>query len=80
MEMLKHDNIKQAYANKVGVNAEDISIEDNYTNGVLQNLPPSLFLDFNKNEEELDQMSIYNNLNAYDYNRNNSEYDDSSLQ
>jgi hypothetical protein len=25
-------------------------------------------------------MSIYNNLNAYDYNRNNSEYDDSSLQ
>jgi hypothetical protein len=80
MEMLKHDNIKQAYANKFGVNAEDISIEDNYSNGVLQNLPPSLFLDFNKNEEELDQMSIYNNLNAYDYNRNNSEYDDSSLQ
>jgi hypothetical protein len=80
IEMLKHDNIKQAYANKFGVNAEDISIEDNYSNGVLQNLPPSLFLDFNKNEEELDQMSIYNNLNAYDYNRNNSEYDDSSLQ
>lgn len=80
MEMLKHDNIKQAYANKFGVNVNDISVEDNYTNGVLQNLPPSLFLDFNKNEEELDQMSIYNNLNAYDYNGNNSEYDDSSLQ
>ena len=72
-EMMRHPNIKQAYANKFGIDVNSVSVGDNYTSDVVNTIPASLFLDFNKDEEEIDGMSIYNNLNAYDYNNNSDD-------
>jgi hypothetical protein len=76
IEMLKHDNIKQAYANKYGIPKDSVSIGDRYDNGMLNQIPTSLFTDFNKTEEEMDPMSIYHNMSAFDYDANGQPIDD----
>ena len=43
---------------------------------MLHQIPTSLFTDFNKTEEEMDTMSIYHNMSAFDYDANGKPIDD----
>ena len=81
-EMLQNPVVREAYARKYKINPDDVSIDDEYSvasnNG---NLPTSVFLDFNKDEDEMSQSSIYNLMNAGErdlYYENNKE--DNGLQ
>lgn len=81
--MLKQDHIRRAYANYYGVPVEAVDStvgmssydETNYT------IPKSLFTDFNKSVDEMEQDSIYLNIPQEEYyNRNiRNYYEDESM-
>ena len=81
-EMLQNPVVREAYARKYKINPDDVSIDDEYsTASNNSNLPNSIFLDFNKDEDEMSQGSIYNLMNAGErdlYYENNKE--DNGLQ
>lgn len=81
-EMLQNPVVREAYARKYKINPDDVSIDDEYSMASNNNsLPTSIFLDFNKTEEEMSQSSIYNLMNAGErdlYYENNKE--DNGLQ
>lgn len=81
-EMLQNPVVREAYARKYKINPDDVSIDDEYSMASNNNnLPTSVFLDFNKDEEEMSQSSIYNLMNAGErdlYYENNRE--DNGLQ
>ena len=56
--LLQNPAIKKAYADQYGVDPETITTQDGVF-GMQEQLPSSLFLDFNKPQEELSQNSIY---------------------
>ena len=60
--LMQNDAFKQAYAKKYNIHPDAVSVGEN-AYGNLTNLPTSLFLDFNKPEEEIEQNSIYYTLN-----------------
>lgn len=81
--MLKQDHIRQAYARYYGVPVEAVDSnvgtssydETNYT------MPKSLFTDFNKSVDEMEQDSIYLNLSQEEYYNRNARnyYEDESM-
>lgn len=81
-EMLQNPVVREAYARKYKINPDDVSIDDEYSMASNNNnLPTSVFLDFNKDEDEMSQGSIYNLMNAGErdlYYENNRE--DNGLQ
>lgn len=81
-EMLQNPVVREAYARKYKINPDDVSIDDEYSMASNNNnLPTSVFLDFNKDEDEMSQGSIYNLMNAGErdlYYENNKE--DNGLQ
>ena len=81
-EMLQNPVVREAYARKYKINPDDVSIDDEYSMASNNsNLPTSVFLDFNKDEDEMSQSSIYNLMNAGErdlYYENNKE--DNGLQ
>ena len=81
-EMLQNPVVREAYARKYKINPDDVSIDDEYSMASNNNnLPTSVFLDFNKDEDEMSQSSIYNLMNAGErdlYYENNRE--DNGLQ
>lgn len=81
-EMLQNPVVREAYARKYKINPDDVSIDDEYSMASNNSsLPNSIFLDFNKTEEEMSQSSIYNLMNAGErdlYYENNKE--DNGLQ
>ena len=64
-EMLRHEHIKEAYARYHGVPVEavtaDVDIDNTFGN--LSAMPNSIFTDFYKDENEMDALSIYKELN-----------------
>ena len=86
-QLLYQKNIREAYARKYQIPLDAISLEDgtDFADSN-QSLPNSIFLDFNKDIEELEPYSVYNHLNNYDglihqdQNNHFSNYDDNGLQ
>lgn len=62
-EMLRDPVVKEAYAHKYGIDPESVSVDTNYDNSNGGGLPNSIFMDFDKFDDELSQTSIYNYLN-----------------
>lgn len=78
-EMLNDPVVREAYARKYNINPDDVEISDGTTIGNEQGLPPSLFIDFNNQEEEMSSTSVYNSLDHGDmYYQNHKE--DNGLQ
>lgn len=79
-QMLQNPVVKDAYAKKYGIQPDAVSIAEDYDNGGTMNqLPNSLFLDFDKDESEMSQNSIYRVLNS-DYNKRRNKDRDNELQ
>ena len=86
-QLLYQKNIREAYARKYQIPLDAISLEDgtDFADSN-QSLPNSIFLDFNKDIEEMEPYSVYNHLNNYDglihqdQNNHFSNYDDNGLQ
>ena len=86
--LLRNPEARKAYARKYQIPEDSVSLEDgtSFDNNAIQKLPDSLFLDFNKDEEELGQDSIYNSLSINDglvksgSNQRFSNYEDNGLQ
>ena len=86
--MLRNPEARKAYARKYQIPEDAVSLEDGTTfdDTAIQKLPDSLFLDFNKDEDEMSQDSIYNSLRANNglANRTNQKqyanYEDNGLQ
>ena len=62
-EMLRDPVVKEAYAHKYGIDPESVSVDTDYDNSNGGGLPNSIFMDFDKFDDELSQTSIYNYLN-----------------
>ena len=86
--MLRNPEARKAYARKYQIPEDAVSLEDGTTfdDTTIQKLPDSLFLDFNKDEDEMSQDSIYNSLRANNglVNRTDQKqyanYEDNGLQ
>ena len=86
-QLLYQKNVREAYARKYQIPLDAVSLEDgtDFTDSN-QSLPNSIFLDFNKDIEEMEPYSVYNHLNNYDglmhqdQNNHFSNYDDNGLQ
>ena len=64
--MLQSPVVREAYAKRYGIKADTIAIDDKaYGPGVGQQVPNSVFLDFNKDDSELGDNSIYADMNDY---------------
>jgi len=64
--MLQSPVVREAYAKRYGIKADTIAIDDKaYGPGVGQQVPNSVFLDFNKDDSELGDNSIYTDMNDY---------------
>ena len=63
-EMLRDPVVKEAYAHKYGIDPESVSVDTDYNNSNGGGLPNSIFMDFDKFDDELSQTSIYNYLNG----------------
>lgn len=61
--MMQNAAVRQAYAKKYGMDPDNIQLDSQLTFGNQVALPNSLFTDFIKNNDELDQGSIYYTLN-----------------
>lgn len=81
--MLKQDHIRRAYANYYGVPVEavDSTVGMSSYDETNYNMPKSLFTDFNKSVDEMEQDSIYLNIPQEEYyNRNiRNYYEDESI-
>lgn len=62
--MLQNPSIRQAYATKYGTPPDAIAVDQQGVFGNQVQLPNSLFTDFIKAEDELDNNSIYTTMNA----------------
>ena len=72
--LLRDEKARDAYAKFYGIKKENIEIttnHDSFDNQYL--LPNSVFIDFDKNDEEIDSFSIYNSATMKD---NNNNFDD----
>ena len=86
--LLRNPEARKAYARKYQIPEDSVSLEDgtSFDNNAIQKLPDSLFLDFNKDEEELGQDSIYNSLSVNNglvrsgSNQRFPNYEDNGLQ
>lgn len=77
--LLQNPAFKNAYAKKYNIHPDAIST-GGQAYGDMVNIPSSLFLDFNKPEEEIDQNSVYYTLNQQ-VNPNTIDFpEDESLQ
>lgn len=68
-ELLRDERTRDAYARFYGIKPETIEITTNYDSyDNLSKLPNSVFTDFNKDEDEMDPFSVYqnNNINMND--------------
>lgn len=66
--LLRDENAREAYSKHYGVPKESVDINDaSGSYGSEQTLPPSLFTDFNKDEEEMENDSIYKVLNRREF-------------
>ena len=64
--MLQSPVVREAYAKRYGIKADTIAIDDKaYGPGVGQQVPNSIFLDFNKDDSELGDNSVYADMNDY---------------
>lgn len=64
--MLQSPVVREAYAKRYGIKADTIAIDDKaYGPGVGQQVPNSVFLDFNKDDSELGDNSVYADMNDY---------------
>ena len=61
--MMQNKAVKEAYARKYGMDPDAVVLDSQVSFGNTVQLPSSLFTDFIKNEDELDQSSIYYTLN-----------------
>lgn len=77
--MMQNKAVKEAYARKYGMDPDAVVLDSQMTFGNSVQLPNSLFTDFIKNEDELDQSSIYYTLN-HSQNVMNEVQEDESQQ
>lgn len=81
--MLQNPKIKEAYARqyKMDVEAVNMNHEGAYM-GNMTKMPDSMFLDFNKDQEQINQSSIYYTIDHYGNNDDREQriYEDDSLQ
>lgn len=83
--LLMNPIARKAYADKYKISVDAVSFDDGTSYDDPQNsmgLPPSLFNDFYKSDDELDSSSIYNSISAMDLSREQmyrQTYEDDSL-
>lgn len=78
--LLQNPAFKEAYARKYGIHPDSVSTMNTTSYGNLINLPSSLFLDFNKDDTQLDQNSVYYTLNEQSQNLRDEVLENESLQ
>lgn len=81
--MLQNPKIKEAYARKLNIDIDSVGVDkDNQYMGHLTKIPDSMFLDFNKDIDQINQESIYSTMNQFAPQDTNEDkiYEDESLQ
>ena len=78
--LLQNPAFKEAYARKYGIHPDSVSTMNINSYGNLINLPNSLFLDFNKEDTEIDQNSVYYTLNEQNHTMKDNILENESLQ
>ena len=80
--MLQNQNVKEAYARHYNMDVNSVGVDkDHQYMGHLTRIPDSMFLDFDKDPDQIGQGSIYYTMNQFSQDTNERKvYEDESLQ